>query len=159
MAELGGIYNFLRLTDHLATAGQPTADEFAAVQAAGFEMVVNLLPADSPHALPDEDELVSALGMSYVPIPVDWQQPEIADLEQFFAVVDTNGHKNVFVHCAANMRVSAFVYLYRTLRQQMPLAETEKDLHRIWEPNERWSRFIEDVTRHYQQETPDAEGH
>ena len=149
MAELGGIYNYLPLSDHLATAGQPTADELAAVQAAGYEVVVNLLPADSPHALPDEDKVVSVLGMDYVAIPVDWQQPEIADIEQFFAMMDANGDKNVFVHCAANMRVSAFVYLYRTLRQKMPPAEAEKDLHQIWTPNERWSRFIEDVARRY----------
>ncbi|MDQ2800948.1 MAG: protein tyrosine phosphatase family protein [Armatimonadota bacterium] len=151
MAEttLDGIYNFLRLSDHLATAGQPTEDELAAIQDAGCQVIVNLLPASSPHALPDEDKIVTALGIDYVSIPVDWQQPEIADIEQFFAVMEASGDKKVFVHCAANMRVSAFVYLYRTLHQQMPPAEAEKDLHRIWEPNERWSRFIEDVTQHY----------
>lgn len=152
MSEIGGIYNFLRLTDHLATAGQPTADELAAVQAVGYQVVVNLLPASSPHVLPDEDKIVYALGMDYAAIPVDWQQPEIADIDQFFAVMDANREKSIFVHCAANMRVSAFVYLYRTLRQQMPPAEAEKDLHQIWTPNERWSRFIEDVAKHYKQE-------
>ncbi len=152
MAELGGIYNFLRLSDHLATAGQPTADELTTVQAAGYEVVVNLLPASSPHALPDEDKIVSALGIEYVVMPVDWQQPEIADIEQFFAVMDASHGKNVFVHCAANMRVSAFVYLYRTLCQRVSPAEAEKDLHRLWTPNERWSRFIEDATWRYKQE-------
>lgn len=149
MAGLGGIYNFLRLTDHLATAGQPTEDELVAVQAAGYEVIINLLPADSPHALLDENEIVSALGLDYASIPVDWQQPTIADIVQFFAVMDANRDKALFIHCAANMRVSAFVFLYRTPRQNIPSAVAEKDLHRIWEPNERWSRFMEGVTQHY----------
>ena len=155
-SAVSGIYNFLRLSDRLVTAGQPTEAEFAAVKAAGAEVVVNLLPADSPHALPGEAEIVSTLGLDYAAIPVDWQQPTIADIEQFFGVMALHQGKSVFVHCAANMRVSAFVYLYRTLRQQMPPAEAAQDLHLIWEPNERWNRFLEDVTQYYNHEASAA---
>lgn len=158
MAELVGIYNFLRLSDRLTTSGQPTEEEFAAVQAAGYEVVVNLLPASSPNALPDEDKIVSALGMEYVAIPILWDQPEIADIERFFAVMDASQNKNILVHCAANMRVSAFVYLYRTLHQNVTAAEAEKDLHQIRVPNERWSRFLDDVIRHYEPEIPTRAG-
>ena len=157
-AALSGIYNFLRLSDRLATAGQPTEAQLAAVQAAGYEVVVNLLPPDSPYALPGEAETVTALGMDYAAIPVVWEGPTLADIERFFAVMDAHQDKNVFVHCAANMRVSAFVYLYRTLRQGMPPADTEADLHRIWTPNQRWSRFLEDATRHYAPTIAPTEG-
>jgi hypothetical protein len=46
------------------------------------------------------------------------------------------------VHCAANKRVSAFVYLYRVLHEGVPEEEARKDLHAIWQPDEVWSRFI-----------------
>ena len=143
MAELDGIYNFLPLTDSLATAGQPTEAELAAVKAAGYEALINLLPADAPNALPEEEKIVTGLGLEYVHIPVNWAGPRTDDLERFFAVMEANRDRRVFVHCAANMRVSAFMYLYRTLRQHVPPAEAMGDLHRIWTPNETWQRFMD----------------
>jgi hypothetical protein len=50
--------------------------------------------------------------------------------------------RRVFVHCAVNKRVSAFVFLYRVLRGDSAIGEAEKDLHAIWEPDAVWSRFI-----------------
>ena len=143
MAELGGIYNFLLLSPLVATAGQPTEDEFAAVKAAGFKAVVNLLPTSSPYALPEEGRIISGLGLDYVHIPVEWENPTAADAERFFDVMAVCADRRVFVHCAANMRVSAFLYLYRTLRQHVPPAQAAEDLHRIWAPNETWQRFID----------------
>lgn len=145
MVEIDGIYNFLLLTALVATAGQPTEDELAAVKAAGYEAVINLLPATSPNALLQEDEIVSGLGLEYIYLPVDWADPKAADAERFFDVLDTYKGRRVFVHCAANMRVSTFMYLYRTLRQQISPDEAAQDLHRIWVPNETWQRFINSV--------------
>ena len=143
MAGLDGIYNFLLLTDRVGTAGQPTEAELAAVKAAGYKAVINLLPAESPNALPEEGRIVSGLGLEYVHIPVDWGNPVVADVERFFDVMDAQRDRRVFVHCAANMRVSAFMYLHRTLRQHIPPAEAVADLHRIWTPNEIWQRFMD----------------
>jgi hypothetical protein len=50
----------------------------------------------------------------------------------------------VFVHCAANMRVSAFVFLHRVLHHHVSKAEAEGDLHAIWKPDAVWSQFIQD---------------
>jgi protein tyrosine phosphatase (PTP) superfamily phosphohydrolase (DUF442 family) len=82
-AKLEDIHAFLRLSERLATAGQPLEEEFALIKDAGYEVVVNLAPPTAPNALPGEDKLVSALGLNYVAIPVVWIQPEIADLERF----------------------------------------------------------------------------
>ena len=151
MAHISGerledIYAFLRLSDHVGTGGQPTAEQLAAVRSAGYSVVVNLLPPDAPHALPKEAEIVSALGLKYISIPVVWQEPQSADAERFFGVMDEHQGENVFVHCAANMRVSAFMYLYRVLRQGMPPAQAATDLGRIWSPNQRWREFMETLS-------------
>ena len=50
--------------------------------------------------------------------------------------------RTVFVHCAANMRVSAFVFLYRVLSQRVPVAAAERDLHAVWQPNDVWANFV-----------------
>lgn len=141
--SLSEIYNFRSISEQLGTAGQPTAEQFLAVRAAGFEAVVNLALPTSDNALANEGSLVTGLGMSYVHIPVNFQAPATRDFQTFCAVMKAFGGRRVFVHCAANMRVSAFVFLYRVLNQRVGITEAEQDLHAIWKPDAVWDRFIQ----------------
>jgi protein tyrosine phosphatase (PTP) superfamily phosphohydrolase (DUF442 family) len=143
--NLGNIVNYLQVSDSVGTAGQPRAEQFADIKDAGYEVIVNLATAASSSALPDERDLVTAQGMTYVHIPVAWESPTTQDLRQFFEVMDQNQDKKVFVHCAMNMRVSSFVFLYRVKRQNVPVEAARQALHKIWEPNEVWRRFIDDA--------------
>jgi protein tyrosine phosphatase (PTP) superfamily phosphohydrolase (DUF442 family) len=140
---LTSIYNFLPISEAVATAGQPTVEQFEAIREAGYQVVVNLALPTSDNALPQEAALVESLGMQYVAIPVVWESPTLADLHRFFAVIEANQDKKVFVHCAANMRVSAFIYLYRRLRQGLDEAQARQALHQIWQPNPVWQAFID----------------
>ncbi|HEY9750519.1 MAG TPA: protein tyrosine phosphatase family protein [Allocoleopsis sp.] len=151
--KLTEIRAFLSLSDQIGTAGQPTAEQFAAIKAAGYETVVNLALPTSTNALPNEAEIVMQQGMQYIHIPVDWEKPQVEDVLNFFEVMTTNQAKKVFVHCAANMRVSAFMFLYRTLCQDVALEEALQDLHQIWVPNQQWQAFIEQVTAHHLRKT------
>jgi|SRR5689334_7670620 len=129
--------------DRLGTAGQPTEGQFQTIREAGFEAVVNLGLPTSDNALPNEGSVVTGLGMSYIHIPVNFQAPTSQDFQSFCGVMDAFEGQQVFVHCAANKRVSAFVFLYRVLRQRVAVAEAEPDLYAVWQPDEVWSRFIE----------------
>ena len=148
--KIEDIYNFLKLSDSVATSGQPTEAQFAAIKASGYQVVVNLALTSSPNALPNEKEIVESLGMQYVHIPVIWENPTLDNLARFFNIVEANADKPVFVHCAANMRVSAFAYLYRRLRESINDEQAKQDLHQIWIPNEIWQKFIQQVIEHYQ---------
>jgi protein tyrosine phosphatase (PTP) superfamily phosphohydrolase (DUF442 family) len=141
--QLSDIYNFLAISDDLGTAGQPTAEQLAAIKAAGYEVVINLALGTTPRDLPNEADLVTGHGMDYIHIPVVFDQPTEADMTRFFDVMDDNRDKKRFVHCIANMRVSAFVFLYRVLRQEMAPDAARAIMHRIWEPNPVWQRFID----------------
>jgi protein tyrosine phosphatase (PTP) superfamily phosphohydrolase (DUF442 family) len=140
---LQAIRNYLALSPTLGTAGQPTAEQFKAVAEAGYTVVVNLALSTSDHAIPNEAELLKSLGITYFHIPVVWEAPTPADLAIFFKVMDRNREVKVLVHCALNMRVSAFVYLYRVLRLGVDPAVAIADLHRIWHPNPTWQTFID----------------
>jgi len=140
---LTGIINYLEIDPRLGTSGQPDPEQFPAIKEAGYELVINLLPETSPDAIPGEPELVADLGMDYLPIPVIWQQPTSADLAQFFEALRANRDRKVFVHCAMNMRVSAFVFLYRVLVEGLPVEEAEPPMRSIWDPNPTWQEFIE----------------
>ncbi len=143
---LAGIYNYVRISDRLATSGQIDEAEIEALGDAGFEVVVNLAPARRERNL-EEGFQVTDAGMAYFQIPVDWENPSLDDLELFFEVMDITGERSVHVHCFANMRVSVFVYLYRTLREGVSEAEAREDLLKVWDPDAdpevaQWPRFI-----------------
>jgi protein tyrosine phosphatase (PTP) superfamily phosphohydrolase (DUF442 family) len=146
-ALLEKIYNYRRLSDTLATAGQPTEDEMVAVAEAGFEIVVNLALHDADYSLPGEREIVNSLGMRYIHIPVQWERPTRTDLEQFFETMDKLSGHRLFIHCAANKRVSVFVSLYRRLRQGWSAEDVIPDVLAIWEPDAVWRPFMDEMVR------------
>jgi protein tyrosine phosphatase (PTP) superfamily phosphohydrolase (DUF442 family) len=143
--QLEAIRSFVELSEKVGTSGQPTSEQFVDIKNAGYELVVNLALPTSTHALPNEADIVTSLGMEYIHIPVDWEVPQVDDALRFFEVMQANHNKNIFVHCAANMRVSTFMFLYRTLCQNMPVAEAQKDLNKIWVPEPHWQSFIDQV--------------
>ena len=142
-AELSAICNYLALSPTLGTAGQPTAEQFEAIAQADYAVVVNLALSTSDRAILHEAELVKSLGMTYFHIPVVWEAPTPTDLAIFFKVMERNRDYKTLVHCAMNMRVSAFVYLYRVLRQGVDASVAHADLHRIWQPNPTWQGFMD----------------
>lgn len=140
---LSTIYNILPIADDLGTSGQPTSAQLATIKEAGYEVVINLATGTTPRDLPNEAAVVAAQGMDYIHIPVVWEKPTASDLERFFEAMDATQGKKRFVHCIANMRVSAFVLLYRVLRQGLPLEEARASMARIWQPNPIWQQFID----------------
>ncbi len=145
--RLDQIINYFEVSPELGTAGQPLREQFAAIRAAGYQVVINLALSISPDALPGEAELVTGLGMDYIPIPVVWEAPRLEDFKRFCAEMRLLTGKKVFVHCAMNYRVSAFVYLYRSLCLDVPEDVAYRDMRSIWQPEGVWADFI-DLVRH-----------
>ena len=142
-AEVSAIYNVRPVDDLLTTSGQPTEGQLGAVARAGFAVVINLALHDDPrYSLPDEAATVKSLGMHYIHIPVQFAAPTEPDARAFFDAMDQHQGKKILVHCAANMRVSAFVGLYRVLRQGWQHEEAFKLMNSVWTPDEVWSGFI-----------------
>ena len=143
--DLTGILHFREISARLGTAGQPSAAQFGMIREAGYDVVINLALPTSDNALAHEGSLVTGLGMAYVHIPVNFTRPTVQDFDAFTGVLDAFHDRRIFVHCALNMRVSAFVFLYRVLREEATRGEAWHDLKAIWEPDEVWARFIEEL--------------
>jgi protein tyrosine phosphatase (PTP) superfamily phosphohydrolase (DUF442 family) len=138
------IYNYRQVTPLLASSGQPDDAALADIAAAGYEVILNLALHDDPrYSLEDEEGLVRALGMRYVHIPVEFDRPTVANLELFFEAMDQNKKSKLWVHCAANKRVSTFLGLYWHLREGVSLHEAFALQRQIWEPNGVWAQFIQ----------------
>ena len=140
--SLDGIFNLRRLSDTVLTSGQPTEAQFRHVRSEGITRVINLAPHGAENALPDERRTLEALGMQYTHIPVDFRRPTEADFSRFCEAMADVGDAPVLVHCAANMRVSAFMFRYRRDVLGEDPEVISSDLHAIWSPAGVWKRFI-----------------
>jgi protein tyrosine phosphatase (PTP) superfamily phosphohydrolase (DUF442 family) len=143
-ASMTDVHNYRAVNDALCTSGQPSAEQLASIAAAGYQVVINLALHDDPrYSLPDEAGTVQSLGLSYVHIPVQFAAPSEADLMAFFAEMQANQGRKIWVHCAANYRVSAFLGLYRVIKQGWERERAFELMRGLWQPNEVWSAFIE----------------
>lgn len=139
--RIEAIVNFRALDSRLLTGGQPDARQIAALARNGVTTVINLAPDDGANALPGERDIVAACGMRYVHIPVDFKKPTEQDFTMFTEAMDATTGETVFVHCAANMRVSAFLYRYRVRVLRVDEASARRDLDALWKPNGPWEQF------------------
>ena len=139
------IKNFLQMSDTISTSGQPTETEFDAIAGQGFKTVINLALSTSSNAIPMEDQIVAELGMSYVHIPVLWEKPTTAQFAIFASVMQSLAGEKVWVHCALNMRVSSFLFLYSVKYLSIEISLADKKMRQIWQPNDVWQHFIDRV--------------
>jgi protein tyrosine phosphatase (PTP) superfamily phosphohydrolase (DUF442 family) len=142
--ELGDIFNFLKISESIATAGQPTEAQLSSVKNAGYQLIINLAPGIHENALPNEQEIVESLEMEYIHIPVAFDRPTIEDFKRFCDVIRSNQDRLIFIHCAANLRVSSFMYLYHRIYQEMSHETAQIELTKIWTPNPVWQEFIDE---------------
>lgn len=141
-AQLEGIYNYVEISEKLHTSGQPTEKQYPLLKAAGFNTVINLAPHKAENALTDEASLAKELGIQYIHIPVDFKNPTDADFERFTAVMQKHDKEKLWVHCAANMRVSAFLFRYRCSVLGEDRDTARQDMDKIWEPFGVWKQFV-----------------
>jgi len=80
--------------------------------------------------------------MDYIHIPVQFNAPTEENLRAFIAAMDAHKSEKILVHCAANYRVTAFVGLYRVLREGWRADEAFEPMRSVWEPDAVWVRFI-----------------
>lgn len=144
-ASLADIKNFIRVDDRVGTAGQPTAEQFKAVRDAGYEVVVNLLPSEQDNAFKGEDALIRDLGMEYHYIPVLWSAPKPQDFASFCDVMHRLADKKVFIHCAMNMRVTAFYSSYAMKYLGWSYEQADALVARIWDAHEGFT--MDDIWR------------
>lgn len=139
------ILNFHQVSDRIATSGQPTTDQFSQIHEAGYAVVINLAMADASNAVPEEEKIITGLGMTYVHIPVPFDKPHVNHIRTFFGVMDAFKTEKIFVHCALNLRVSAFMYQYLILKEGRSAEQASSPFLKAWSPkmDAHWRSIIE----------------
>jgi protein tyrosine phosphatase (PTP) superfamily phosphohydrolase (DUF442 family) len=141
------IFNFRKVDERVGTGGQPTEAQLRAAAAEGYQAVINLATFDPKRSLPDEAGLVSSLGMTYYPIPVDWEHPTEADFQSFERTMQSLGERKTLVHCQANFRVTAFYSLYARKHLGWSRSQAEAFRLSVWRGASfpAWTEFISSV--------------
>jgi protein tyrosine phosphatase (PTP) superfamily phosphohydrolase (DUF442 family) len=139
------IINFYQITENIGTGGQPTISQLSEIAKANYSVVINLAMHDSDNAIPEEGNVISSLGMTYIHIPVPFDAPSSNHLKKFFKVMDSFEDEKVFVHCAVNARVSAFMHQYLTLKKGVSSEQATSPLLQKWLPemDSNWKSIME----------------
>jgi len=144
MDDLSDIYNWRRFNERLTTSGQPSEAQFSHIQTLGVTHVINLAMHDHEHALPDQRATLTQLGMTYIHIPVVFDNPTQADFDQFCSAMAETHTAQLHVHCIANLRVTAFLYKYWKDLQGMDELQARQLMDSVWQPGGVWADFIGD---------------
>ena len=143
-SSLKKIFNYYKVPDLFETSGQPNNKQLISIANGGYEAVINLAPNTTIEGrIINEEAILKSNNITYIHIPVDFNNPLDEDFNKFVAALEQNKHKKIWVHCAANMRVSAFVFKYRRDVLGQSPKNIEEDLEAIWVPNKTWGSFLE----------------
>ncbi|MGA1932317.1 protein tyrosine phosphatase family protein [Arcobacter sp. YIC-464] len=136
------ILNYIKINELIHTSGQPTIEQFSKLKEEEFEVIINIALCNSSNALENEDKIVSELGMTYIHLPIDFEEPKLSDLKLFINILQSLGANKVLVHCAKNYRVSAFMYVYHKYILQTPFDNIDLSMFEQWSPNKTWQSLM-----------------
>lgn len=136
------VLNYIKINELISTSGQLKPEQFKQIAEDGFEVIINLAPYNTSNALENEDKIISDLDMAYFHIPVDFENPKTSDLKLFLNTMQALGANKVWVHCAKNYRVTAFMYVCHKYILKTPFENIDLSMFEHWTPNERWQELM-----------------
>jgi protein tyrosine phosphatase (PTP) superfamily phosphohydrolase (DUF442 family) len=142
MRDLPDVLNWRRLSGQISLSGQPSETQLSEIKELGVTHIINLGPHTNKGALPDEAGTVASLGMTYVYIPVDFENPTVADFDAFCEALEVTRGQSIHVHCIYNARVSAFFYRYAQSGKGGSADDAFALMNGIWRPGGVWAKFI-----------------
>jgi protein tyrosine phosphatase (PTP) superfamily phosphohydrolase (DUF442 family) len=141
--QLTDLKNYQVNGPKMLSAGLPTQKHFETLKTMGVTKVIDLIPGDRT----EEIKLMKQLDLTYHNIQVEWDKPTLVNFNEYVSLMnqynDTEG--KVLTHCRLNWRGAVFTYLYRVTQLNEADDVAKHDMLDIWQPNETWQAFIDDV--------------
>ncbi len=138
------ILNQFQITEDIATSGQPTEAQFDEIALEGYDAIINLAMPDHENSIAHEGSIVTSLGMTYIHIPVPFDEPNEDHFVSFSGYMDSLKDKKVWVHCIVNARVSAFLFRYLRSNRGFTASEAKTPILKQWLPqmDSVWKEFV-----------------
>jgi uncharacterized protein (TIGR01244 family) len=115
--ERAGIVNYTRVDAVVACGGATETTALDGLAKDGFKAVINLrLPTEAGANIEANAAHAKSLGLNYVSIPFNGQQPDPKAVDTFLATIADKKNQPVFVHCGSASRVGGMWLIKRVLQ-------------------------------------------
>jgi len=115
--ERAGIVNFSKVDAVVACGGATETSALDGLAKDGFKSVINLRLATEANAnIELNASHAKSLGLNYIHIPFNGQQPDPKAVDQFLASIANKANQPVYVHCGSASRVGAMWMVKRVLQ-------------------------------------------
>ncbi len=118
LAAAQGVINASSPLPWLVVAGQPSAEQFAALHAAGVRTIIDIREAMEPRSF-DEPELASSLGMNYVNAPIVSGALTDAAMEKVLGALRAAGGTPTVLHCNSANRTGGPLIAFLMIDQRV----------------------------------------
>lgn len=115
--------NAIRINENLTTTGQVIPQQIKQAIQEGFKSVVNLRSPDELGFSKDEQQVVEALGLYYVNVPLKLEALNEELITKILATIEQIP-KPAVVHCAAGMRSTAIALLSIAIQEGLTPEQT-----------------------------------
>ena len=115
--ERAGIVNFTKVDAVVACGGATETTALDGLAKDGFKTVINLRLATEANANIEQNAAhAKSLGLNYVHIPFNGQQPDPKAVDQFLATIANKANQPVYIHCGSASRVGSMWMVKRVLQ-------------------------------------------
>ncbi|GAB2690284.1 protein tyrosine phosphatase family protein [Aliiglaciecola aliphaticivorans] len=139
--------NYQVNNEKMVSSGLPSKEHLQRLQTLGLSNVVDLIPDDRTQ----HQALMDNINLNYHNIAVEWENPTLENFQEYVRVMQefTASDGVTLTHCRVNMRGSVFTYLYQVTQLHKPEKAARQDMLAIWQPNDIWLGFIDEVLTAY----------
>ena len=148
--DRAGIVNFTKVDAVVACGGATETAALDGLAKDGFKTVINLRMPTEPGANIEQNAAhAKELGLKYVSIPFNGQQPDPKTVDQFLATIADKSNQPVFVHCASASRVGSVWLVKRVLQDGWAVDKATEEAKLIGLKSEALEKFsLEYIASH-----------
>ena len=140
--ERAGIVNFSKVDAVVACGGATETSALDGLAKDGFKSVINLRLASEANANIELNAAhAKSLGLNYVHIPFNGQQPDPKVVDQFLAAIANKANQPVYVHCGSASRVGAVWLVKRVLQDGWTIEKATEEAKLIGLRSEPLEKF------------------
>jgi len=143
--ERPGIVNFSRVDAVVACGGATDTAALDGLAKDGFKSVINLRQATENNANIEQNTAkAKELGLKYIHIPFNAQQPDPKVVDQFLAAIADKSNQPAYVHCGSASRVGSVWLVKRVLQDGWTVEKATEEAKAIGLRGEPLEKFALD---------------